>query len=226
MNAPIDSKVLSHVYYFSIDSNLEAIATGGQGPSGERIYARYEEPAKVTTARSLYNESWPREDFEKYWPSNSDKPPELVRAQRGKRQPWSGLWGTISSGGDFALLRNDGVLQLDGRVTVLADDETLLDLVYHGLVEVPDELNELRIPVVLSLTIETASGPFPTAEGEDLGWINKRYLARQANFWRYEELTRKLFVAVGELTLSPAAPRRFPKRIQLKVFSVQVTGGK
>jgi hypothetical protein len=112
------SKSQPHLRYcFSLDSNLsvperERLA---KGPLGTRVNVIYER-GRISTDRERLERSW------------------------SSTQSWSGLTGEILSGGDIFLVRPDGVLVLDGRVTIRADDGVLIDAVYKGALDlVPSE---------------------------------------------------------------------------------------
>lgn len=70
-------------------------------------------------------------------------PPQVIEGPLGKRSfiPVTGgsfcgdrLSGMVQSGGsDFQLLRQDGVAELDVRVTLLTDDDVTIQLKGHGI---------------------------------------------------------------------------------------------
>lgn len=86
------------------------------------------------------------------------------------------LKGTIVNGGaDWLLGRNDGVLQLDVRITLKTDDEQLIYMTYHGVrhgpAEVIDRLNRGEEVDPSDYYFRTAPR-FETAS-DKYAWINK-----------------------------------------------------
>ncbi|HKQ70038.1 MAG TPA: DUF3237 family protein [Polyangiaceae bacterium] len=67
-----------------------------------------------------------------------------VTMTEGRSVPlgWTGLKGKLLSGADFLLVRSDGVLALDGRVTLRSDDKVLIDALYTGSVDLIELLDE------------------------------------------------------------------------------------
>lgn len=80
----------------------------------------------------------------------------------------------LPGGGDWLLLRRDGVLQLDVRLTLETDDKHLIYMSYkgfrHGPKEVIDRLNRGE-PVDPALYYFRATPYFETCS-EKLAWIN------------------------------------------------------
>jgi hypothetical protein len=86
------------------------------------------------------------------------------------------LKGTVPpGGGDWLLLRNDGVLQLDVRLVMETDDKQHIYMTYkglrHGPKDVIDRLNKGE-PVDPSLYYFRATPYFETAS-EKYGWLNR-----------------------------------------------------
>ena len=83
--------------------------------------------------------------------------------------------GVLPGGGDWLLLRNDGVLQLDVRLTMETDDKQHIYMTYkglrHGPKEVIDRLNKGEA-VDPSLYYFRATPYFETGS-EKYAWINR-----------------------------------------------------
>ncbi|HUN51394.1 MAG TPA: DUF3237 domain-containing protein [Candidatus Sulfotelmatobacter sp.] len=81
----------------------------------------------------------------------------------------------LAGGGDWLLLRHDGVLQLDVRLTMETDDKQHIYMTYkglrHGPKDVIDRLNQGEA-VDPSLYYFRATPYFETAS-EKYGWINR-----------------------------------------------------
>ena len=80
----------------------------------------------------------------------------------------------LPAGGDWLLLRNDGVLQLDVRVTLETDDGALIYMTYRGLRHGPPEviarLNAGEDVDPASYYFRTA--PFFETGSEKYAWLN------------------------------------------------------
>jgi Protein of unknown function (DUF3237) len=112
-------------YCFTVDSSLrvpEPVLLA-KGPEGTRVNVVYGQDAKVTSPLARVHKSWP---------------------SKGPR--WSGLAGTVVSGGDFYLVRTDGVLELDGRVTIESDDHVIIEALYNGLIDLYPEEKAKAVP--------------------------------------------------------------------------------
>jgi hypothetical protein len=86
------------------------------------------------------------------------------------------LRGTVlPEGGDWILLRSDGVLQLDVRATLQTDDGALIYMTYrgfrHGPAEVIDRLN--RGEAVDPFTYYFRTAPFFETGDERYAWLNR-----------------------------------------------------
>ncbi len=86
------------------------------------------------------------------------------------------LRGTVlPEGGDWLLLRSDGVLQLDVRATLQTDDGALIYMTYrgfrHGPAEVIDRLN--RGEAVDPSTYYFRTAPFFETGDERYAWLNR-----------------------------------------------------
>jgi hypothetical protein len=81
---------------------------------------------------------------------------------------WNGLEGDIVSGADFVLFRIDGVLRLDGRITIRARDGILIDAAYNGLVDLYGGRGfgtDVAIPS--QVVLEALRGRLPYGDGAD-----------------------------------------------------------
>ena len=122
-------------YYFTVTSELEALRvkrSDASGPRGARIHVTYGKGSGVSTKPGDYRDSWQYELL----PGVDE--PELVEGANEvawRKRRWNGIEGEVVSGADFLLARLDGVLELDGRVTIRARDKTLIDATYWGVVD-------------------------------------------------------------------------------------------
>lgn len=87
------------------------------------------------------------------------------------------LKGTVLKGGtDWLLLRNDGALQLDVRLTLKTDDGAIIGMTYngyrHGPAAVIDRLN--RGERVDPTEYYFRAAPFFETSSEKYGWLNRR----------------------------------------------------
>jgi hypothetical protein len=98
-------------YFFSVKTGVSVQAQGKSivGPAGARLYFAF----NAGTSR--------------VWSKPREGAPALPF--------WSGFEGTVLSGGDFALVRLDGVLQLDGRLTLKSREGVLTDATYKGVID-------------------------------------------------------------------------------------------
>jgi len=82
---------------------------------------------------------------------------------------------TLPGGGDWLLLRRDGVLQLDVRLTLETDDKQLIYMSYkgfrHGPKDVIDRLN--RGQSVDPSLYYFRSTPYFETSSETYGWLNR-----------------------------------------------------
>jgi uncharacterized protein DUF3237 len=290
-------------YYFSVQSSVSVPETKrlAKGPLGTRVNVVYSSAnSRVFTKDQEYTQSWNRD----------------VPSTGNCTFEWDGLEGQILSGGDFALIRTDGVLALDGRVTIQANDGTLIDAIYRGLVDLDlsrsaaalasealmsaaagnevaaveaaleqefEEKDKVRsialaavrkifskgarqakartraleamgaglakeyrarerriyeefingelslgdpdqrgLPLQLSISFETGSGPWSDAPDEDLSWVGKQYRVNQDHFWKYRKLLRSQFVASGKLAFRRLSPGTLPvaEKIELDIYEL------
>lgn len=240
---------LKQQYYFTVDAKLEVLeapAGEARGPRGTRIYAIYSSPSPIETNASRYERSWDRPLPQGYAEPKKFEPlyiePGKEAAEAGgnskyvelakekaewQRFGWTGLTGEILSGADFLLVRPDGVIELDGRITIRAKDETLIDAVYRGLIDlqkhfgadgaersggkteaavsaayasfVEGEFPLDVFPVQLSISFETNTGPWSTEDAEDSTWTKPSQARHRGNVWKYAGLVRRTFSGFGTI---------------------------
>ncbi len=87
------------------------------------------------------------------------------------------LKGTVvpNSGGDWLLLRNDGVLQLDVRVTLKTDDDALIYMAYRG---VRDAAPEVAARLARGEDVDATeyyfrTTPYFETSSEKYAWLNR-----------------------------------------------------
>ena len=87
------------------------------------------------------------------------------------------LKGTVvpNSGGDWLLLRNDGVLQLDVRVTLQTDDDALIYMAYRGVRDASPEVAErlARGDTVDASEYYFRTTPYFETASEKYAWLNR-----------------------------------------------------
>lgn len=140
---------VEQIYYFSIQSQLSVRKPEklGVGPSGARLHVVYDaNGSKVWTDPAKLALNGPE-----------DKDPFR----------WRELEGQIQSGGDFVLARLDGVLELDGRITIRTQTQSLIDAAYEGVVDLascipgqPDSVTE-GIELTDDRDAGNKAGPIP-----------------------------------------------------------------
>ena len=142
-----------------------------------------------------------------------------VRRQHGDLKPeleWFGIEGEVLSGGDWTIVRHDGVVCFDGRMTIRSSDEdrSLLDTSLTAVVDLRNRAKDSildggaiyrrwrsagfgkgkEVPVVFAATFESVQQAAPS-------WAPKRYARQAEHYWKYARLIRSQFVAVGTVTL-------------------------
>ena len=146
-----------------------------------------------------------------------------VRSRHGDHKPeleWFGIDGEILSGGDWTIVRHDGVVRFEGRMTIRSSDEdrALLDTCLTAVVDLRHRAKDSiqdggsiyrrwrssgfdkgrEVPVVFAMTFESAQHAVPS-------WAPKRYARQAEHYWKYARLARGQFVAVGTVALDTAA---------------------
>lgn len=84
------------------------------------------------------------------------------------------LRGTVRPvGGDWFLLRPDGVGQLDVRATLETDDGELIYVHYHGLIDFPDETKRhLAEGILPTGEFRILTNPIFRTSSEKYSWLN------------------------------------------------------
>jgi uncharacterized protein DUF3237 len=151
-----------------------------------------------------------------------------VRA--AKQGPLPSFNGCVLSGTDWVLVRDDGVLVFDGRLT-LGSDNDLSDIDFDGRAARAsrrgDNLDTFLVSATLSGVVDldsgrgraqadsappplwdALSGVFPVAlpmrfEGSTtrVSWAKPRLRALAESFTRYSPLVQNPFIAVGDVTI-------------------------
>jgi hypothetical protein len=151
---------------------------------------------------------------------------------------WPGTTGEINSSGDWALVREDGLLTLEARFTIqpAGEENTFLSVCMTGAADLralfaepltgeqayerwtrsaPDRA---ALPITASLRFEA---PGPARNGSLTP--ARRYGSGSANHWRYVRLRRGTFVGRGAITVDTAnrAPEvDYLRSLQLDVFEL------
>jgi hypothetical protein len=184
------------IYYFSIEAKLKLLQTqtSTEMPGGLRRHVLYADPSRV----------WRR------------------AGERFRNDEFEGFTseGKVLSGGDWMLIRSDGVALLDARVTLRGGEGFLVDALFSGAWDLQNAVKEktpseglydhfkrgvgpddLAPPIALSVRFDVAGSP-SNNPGEDRHWLEKSRYAEQAKqFKNYQRLVRGVFVGVGRLRL-------------------------
>jgi hypothetical protein len=199
MTAPAtESKPLEPrlIYYFSIEAKLKLLQTqtSTEMPGGLRRHVIYADPSRV-------------------WRRSGD---------RFKNTEFEGFGseGKVLSGGDWMLIRSDGVALFDARVTLRGGEGFLVDALFSGAWDLQNAVKEKTSneglydhfkrgvgpddadpPIALSVRFDVAGSP-SNNPGEDRHWLEKSRYAEQAKqFKNYQRLVRGVFVGLGHLRL-------------------------
>jgi hypothetical protein len=146
--------------------------------------------------------------------------PEVRKRTAGARPQleWFGLEGEISTGSDWTIVRDDGVVRFEGRVTIRSSDEerALLDTSLRAVVDLRDRAKD-SIPDGASMYRKWRSSnfrrdepvrvvfaaAFESTQQTPPSWAPKRYAKQAAHYWKHSRLNRGQFVAVGTVGLDP-----------------------
>lgn len=266
----LPARRLNQLYYFTFGSalgNIETKIGEAHGPRGVRLYTTYALPSRVVTRATDYELTWqcplpdgyadPQKFEELYGEQLGLNPPLLSGEKRSQleseqrewiRRRWTGIEGTILSGADFMLVRPDGVIELDGRVTIRANDETLIDTTYRGLIDleqydagatersispteaavsaayqrfISGEVARAAFPLQLSLGFETNTGPWSTDDAEDATWTKPSQARHRGNVWKYSGLVRRQFTGFGAINFTMQRGKLpQPERIEIDVVEL------
>lgn len=215
-------------YYFSVDCPLQT-AYVGELADGLRFHIDYEDAGEhaVSTNDSVYRTTW--------LPAGSNPAAselDELRKKQAQARPsdgfakdltWLGLTGKILSGADLATVRSDGVATLDARITIQAIDGFKLQGIFAGLVDLGKDgqsrvtnggLAKADWPVRMVARFE-ASQAVPDIAAP-------RYKHQSLGAWKYEELTRRQFVATGTVTLAKDKEHCPATNIQFDVYALDL----
>jgi len=255
-------------YRFSVTSELSTLGADPSavvGPRGTRMQVVYGQTSRIEFLAAKCSvpavAARPKQDRDHYL-DLYQAGPTVKQDRRDKLKAeqeawlsggWQGLEGTVLSGGDFLQIRADGVIELDGRVTLRASDDTLIDASYAGLIDLeafdpafslknPDDqlarvslayqrfvggtFPATNLPLKLFITFDTSTGPWSTENSEDTTWTKPSQLRHRGNVWKYAELVRRQYVGEGEIVFEHT-PGSLPKpvRISVDVYDVAVFRG-
>ena len=95
----------------------------------------------------------------------------------GGRFEGPGLRGKIRPvGGDWFLLRPDGVGQLDVRATLETDDGELIYVYYYGLIDFPEETKRQLAEGILPIgEFRILTNPIFRTSSEKYSWLNSTF---------------------------------------------------
>ncbi|HEU4582054.1 MAG TPA: DUF3237 family protein [Polyangiaceae bacterium] len=233
-------------------STIEGDRAGMVGPRGMRMQVLYGQRSEVGVELGEGKAQVPRPDFDAahFNPLYAaDTEPQRRRELESDRQAWrasgwKGVVGRVLSGSDFLEIRADGVIELNGRVTLRADDATLIDASYSGLIDLEAFLDpallatngekdlakvslgyelfvsgnfpKQDLPIRLFITFDTSTGPWSTEMAEDVTWTKPSQARHRGNVWKYVELVRRQYLGVGSLRFS-YSPGSLPKPQEIYV---------
>lgn len=125
----------------------------------------------------------------------------------GKPWPldWYGLKANILSGSDWAVVRTDGVAEFSGRFTMRStdDDHGLIVATLTGPVDLATaQIAREQVYVnwkngTLGSSVKLLLAATFEAARPAQSWAPQRYIKQGEGFWKYEQLTRAQFIAVG-----------------------------
>ena len=226
--------VVSLKYFFTLTPTVSSSPVGDV-PGGYRVDLNYTGAAgAVSTNEALYGGDWVLKKngngraltykeirAARKAAANDASQAALLDARKkpaAARVDWFGIDGEIASGTDWVTVRYDGVATFDGRITIKADDASLIDAVISGAVDLrnpadpmpsPSEerspifnnwlmgkLKDDPIPVVLPMRFEAANA---SAE-----WANNAIKQASVGYWKFQRLVRGQFVAIGQVKLQKA----------------------
>jgi hypothetical protein len=255
----ITAKLPDNGYRFTVTSDLsrlEAEQSGVEGPRGVRMHVVYGHGSKIAVRDDKLNPERFRkptsylhgqfmDQFLKPDKSEADWKAIEQQADEYNESGWKGLVGSVLSGSDFLQIRADGVIELDGRVTLRADDQTLIDARYSGLIDLdsllPGPLPTARptrtdvaktspgyeqfvhgrftkddLPLMLFITFDTSTGPWSTENAEDVTWTKPSQDRHRGNVWKYAEYVRRQYLGVGTMSFEHS-PGKLPRPRQINV---------
>jgi len=170
--------------------------------------------------------------------SEASAPSGLDRALVEQHEVWLGLVGKIASSGDWALVRSDAVMIMDGRFTINTLDGSMISVKMKGVANLRDaypgkshaEAYRLwvegaeddknnpparSIPVAVSFEFDAPGRPGANSE-----IAAKRYLNASKFYWKYLRLAARQFGGRGTISLD--GTRRIPDAGFARKFSIDV----
>jgi hypothetical protein len=150
---------------------------------------------------------WERDEFLLSWPadekSRSGAAFEELKARAAKRpragDAWCGIDGTLLSGTDRVLVGRDSVIRLSGRVTIEANDGPLVQTFYSGTIDLGEDGYRKWLLGQLSGSTRVALGVSFEGSSVPEEWASSELRGVTTNAQRYRYLTRRLFLARGEV---------------------------
>lgn len=246
--APATPPALPAAYRFGVAAELTSLVgersldlRRREVPGGARLYLGYSDGAVGFDADEVARQAHEaastggKAALEAAFPGGGDwDPPTLLARLRdagtitqqkyvAEHGLWTGLAGKVVSSGDWALLRSDGVLALDARLSIKADDGSLIALALAGLADLtaayPGETGPQAyrswldgnrptrpaVPLRLSLRFDVPGSPEAVPPP-----IARRYVHASKFHWRYGRLARGVFVGAGTLSFRPAGQESEP----------------
>jgi hypothetical protein len=157
------------------------------------------------------------------------------RSAIGTENVWLGLEGGIRNSGCWTLIREDGVVEMEGRFTIEARDGTLVSVQLRGTADLSAAYGGVpgteayaawsmgappkapAIPFNASVAFEAPSDP-----GEKAAFMAKRYASASRHYWKYVRLTRQTFVGSGAVTFGSEVGRDtgFARDIELHFYEL------
>jgi uncharacterized protein DUF3237 len=249
-------------YRFTIRSGLRALEaepSKSVGPRGSRIHVIYDNGTIAMEEHRGSTAWWARRPDTYSDPHRFDllyaakgtgngERETLKEAKRAWEQSgWTGLEGEVMAGADFLLIRPDGVIELDGRLTLCAKDETLIDASYAGLIDLDPTVHgdvastgsedvaqvsnayqqfvegtnpRREFPVELFMTFETSTGPWSTEDGEDSAWTKPSRDRHKGNVWKYRQLVRRQYLGIGKIQFRKL-PNKLPQPHSIEIDIIE-----
>jgi len=234
-------------YLFSLECSSITSEFAGELPAGSRIHVRYGGGVLSTDPRK-YAADWLTKVnagdaalAKKLEAASPCERPKLLALAVSNPVPigaalhnlWVGLDGEVLRGIDWALVRTDGVVSFDARLTLNAnvegDGKFLIEALMSGAVDLDPtaphtfekaretylrwklgQLPSREIPLALGVRFE-ATGAAPADASLD-------YQRKSRDFPRFMRLTRCQCLAAGKLTLGTGANRAPLQKLELEVF--------
>jgi hypothetical protein len=185
---------------------LTAAEAALNAPTGQAVPASIKAAA---VAIGAYDEK------ENAYAKSERYPEKPFDAAAGAAGFWTGLAGEVITSGDWALVREDGLLILDSRFTIRARDGALISATLAGSANLAsvygsvkgenpydkwcnDDLPATRdLPIAVTLRFNA-----PTFPGNESILAARRYRLATKNYWKYVSLGQALFVGGGHVTLA------------------------